>query len=153
MNKLSKLIMYSSLLAGSQFVSTAAMAQTAPNGVLTGAVIATKGITVNCVLTLTLDSSLNTGDIDMDPGDANCAALVFNNEPYTTTYTPNTSTDPVTGLPIGTLTFLGVDVTTITLGDCAGSISGQWNGSTLNVSATLPPKTGGPACTVNGSAS
>ncbi|GAA0464794.1 hypothetical protein GCM10009096_01620 [Parasphingorhabdus litoris] len=141
MNRFSKLVMCSSVLVGAQFATTAAMAQAAPDGVLTGFVTATKGITLNCTLTLTLDAAANTGSIAMDPGDLNCAALNFNNMPYTTTYSG------------GVLTFLNVDVTTITIGDCAGDISGDWDGTTLTIDSFLPPATGGPPCTVQGFAS
>lgn len=117
------------------------MAQTAPDGVLTGTVVAEKGIILTCDLVLTLDAAANQGSIAMNPGDANCAALNFNNMPYTTTYSG------------GVLTFQNVDVTTITLGDCAGDISGTWDGSTLTIDSFLPAKTAGPDCTVIGFAS
>lgn len=145
MNKFSKLIMFSSVLVGAQFVSTAAIAQTAPDGVLTGSVIATKGITLNCDLTLTLNAAANEGSIAMTPGDANCAALNFNNMPYATSYVPGGTT--------GVLTFHNVNVTTITLGDCAGDISGTWDGSTLVIDDILPADTAGPDCVVDGFAS
>jgi hypothetical protein len=138
MNNLAKLVIFSSAVVGAQFASTAAMAQTAPDGVLTGSVVAVKGIELNCDLVLTLDAAANQGSIAMNPGDPNCAALVFNNMPYTTTYSG------------GVLTFHNVDVTTITLGDCAGDISGNWDGSLLTISSFLPAKTAGPDCTVDG---
>ncbi|MBN8813283.1 MULTISPECIES: hypothetical protein [Sphingomonas] len=139
MNRLNKLVLISSAVVGSTFFGSAAMAQAAPNGVLNGVVVATKGITVTCDLKLTLDAANNKGSIEMNPGDTNCAALHFNNMPYTTSYSA------------GVLTFHNVDVTTITIGDCYGDISGTWDGSTLTISgAVLPPHTGGPACTVDG---
>lgn len=141
MKKFSKLIMFSSALVGAQFVSTAAMAQAAPDGVLTGQVVATKGITLECDIVLTLDASANEGSIALNPGDDNCSLLEFNNQPYTTTYSG------------GVLTFQNVNVTTITAGDCAGNISGSWSGTTLTINSFLPPATGGPPCTVVGSAS
>lgn len=63
------------------FFSAAAMAQTAPNGTLNGVVVATKGITLTCDLTINVNSSTNTDTIAMTPGDANSAALQFNNIP------------------------------------------------------------------------
>jgi hypothetical protein len=141
MKKATNFVLFSSALLGAQIVSTAVMAQAAPDGVLTGLVTATKGITLDCDLVLTLNASANQGSIDLNPGDTNCDALVFNNMPYTTTYSG------------GVLTFLNVDVTTITLGDCAGDISGTWDGTTLTINSSLPPKTAGAACTVQGFAS
>lgn len=142
MNRLVKFAMFSSAIVAAQIASTtAAYAQSEPDGVLIGAVVATKGIVLNCDLVLTLDAAANTADIDLNPGDPNCAALVFNNEPYATTYAN------------GVLTVLDVDVTTITLGDCAGDISASWDGSTLTIDTTLPAKTAGPPCTIVGSAS
>jgi hypothetical protein len=138
MNRLAKVALTLSALAGSACIGTAAMAQTAPNGTLTGVVVATKGITVTCDLTITANSSTNTGTIALTPGDTNCAALQFNSQPYTTSYVG------------GVFTFHNVDVTTITIGDCYGDISGTWDGSTLTISSFLPAKTAGPPCTVEG---
>lgn len=141
MNNLAKIIIASTALVGSQFAAVSAMAQTAPNGTLTGSVVATKGITLDCELTLTVNSSTNKGSIAMTPGDSLCNALVFNNMPYDTVYSA------------GVLTFKNVDVTTISLGDCYGDISAAWDGSVLTIDTTLPPKTGGPACVIEGEAS
>ncbi|ROT96492.1 hypothetical protein EB810_00550 [Altererythrobacter sp. FM1] len=141
MKRLVKIAVLSSAFVGAQLIGTAAMAQSAPNGVLNGFVVATKGITLNCELVLTLDAGANEGSIAMNPGDANCAALNFNGMPYDTSYSS------------GVLTFHDVDVTTITLGDCAGDISGTWDGTTLLIDDILPAKTAGADCTVEGFAS
>ncbi|MGK2286272.1 hypothetical protein [Pedomonas sp. V897] len=114
-----------------------------PTGTLTGTVVVHKGITLTCTLTLTISSG-GTATIALTPGDSNCAALSFNNQPYATSYS---------GGSTGTFTVKDVDVSTITLGDCKGDISGTWTGSTLVINATLPPKTGGPSCSVVGTAS
>ncbi len=141
MNRLNKLALISSAVISTAFFGSSAMAQTAPNGTLTGVVVATKGITLTCDLTLTLDAANNKGSIAMTAGDTNCAALQFNSMPYTTSYSG------------GVLTLHNVDVTTITLGDCYGNISGSWDGTTLTIDSFLPAKTAGPACTVVGYAS
>jgi hypothetical protein len=141
MNRFNKLVLISSAVVGTTFFGSAAMAQTAPNGTFTGVVVATKGITLTCDLTVTVNSSTNTGTIAMTPGDALCSALQFNNMPYTTSYAS------------GVLTFLNVDVSTISIGDCYGNISAAWDGSTLTISTVLPPKSAGRPCTIDGFAS
>lgn len=137
MNSLAKIAMVASAL----FIPQVAHA-TPPSGTLTGTVVVQKGIQLVCNLTLNISGGSAT--IALTPGDPNCAALNFNNQPYATSYT---------GGATGIFTVHNVDVTTITLGDCYGNISGNWDGTTLTINTTLPPKTGGPACTVVGSAS
>lgn len=139
MNRLNKLAIISSAVLGATFFGSSAMAQAAPNGTLTGAVTASKGITLNCTLTLNLDAANNTGTIALTAGDALCGALNFNSQPYTTSYSG------------GVLTFHNVDVTTVSIGDCAGNISGTWDGSVLIIdNATLPAKTAGAPCKIDG---
>lgn len=66
------------------------------------------------------------------------------------------SVDPVPAGNIsyagGTFTLHDVFVQTITSGDCQGDLVGTWNGGaqTLSVSGSLPPATGGNACTMSG---
>ena len=50
------------------------------------------------------------------------------------------------------VTIHGVDVSTISAGDCAGDITGEWDGTTLWIDTTLPAKTAGNDCIVIGTA-
>lgn len=143
MNKIAKLALFSSALVGAQLASTAAMAQTAPaTGSYSGTVIVKKGLTLSCTLTLNVNATASTVGVSLTPGDANCAALGFVGNPYSYTYSS------------GVFTIYDVYVDTITIGDCAGDISADWDGSTFLIDTLLPTATTGtPDCTIEGTAS
>ena len=110
---------------------------------LTGLVDVSKGIDLQCVLTVTftMDSiGQYWATIDLSAGDALCDDLVFNGGPYRVNYNETNHT----------VTFENVDVTTISAGDCAGNISATWDGTELSVDSFLPAKTAGYPCTIVG---
>lgn len=131
--------LFSSQLASAHHVSP-------PSGSKTGLAAVSKGINLTCVLGLNFVSSSQV-HVSLSPGDTNCAALLFNgsNTGYTYNYTYNPTNHQVT--------VHDLDVTTISIGDCAGDIVGTWNGTAVLVNSTLPAKTAGLPCVVIGSAS
>lgn len=143
MNRLAKIAMLSSVFIGAQIASTAAMAQTAPaTGTYSGTVVVMKGLTLTCTLTLNVNATNSTVGVSLTPGDANCAALGFVGNPYSYTYSA------------GVFTINDVYVDTITIGDCAGDISADWDGTTFFIDTFLPTATPGtPDCTIVGTAS
>lgn len=143
MNKLVKMAILSSAFVGAQLASTAAMAQTAPaTGTYSGTVVVQKGLTLTCTLGLNINASAGTVAVSLTPGDANCAALSFVGNPYSYTYSA------------GVFTINDVYVDTITIGDCAGDISADWDGSTFLIDTILPTATPGTAdCSIVGTAS
>lgn len=134
MNKVISSIAACALIAGSQFAATGAYAQSI-DGTYTGTVDVFKGIALTCAASVTFSGGGTTAVLSIAPGSPNCAALHINSNPHS-----------VSGGAIQ-----NVDVTTITLGDCFGNMPYTWdNANTIVVDATLPPKTGGAACTVAG---
>lgn len=149
MKKFAKLVMFSSAIIGAQFASTAAVAQTAPTGVYSGNADVQKGILLNCVVGLDVNSTTaGKVHVSLTAGNPFCAALSFVGNPYNYTYTP------ATGPGTGTFTVHNVYVKTITAGDCTGDISATWDGTQFVIDTFLPTATPGtPDCTIVGTAS
>lgn len=146
MNKLVKIAMLASAILIPQVASAS---HAPPVGTLTGTdVYVEKGINFTCDLTLTTTPDGSAAYVSLTPGSLFCLLLSFNGEPYPVVYDTN-------HLPNGRhlVTLTGVDVTTITSGDCAGNISAEWDGSVLYINTTLPAKSGGNDCIVIGTAS
>lgn len=137
MTKFRSAIVACAALLGSQFLSTAAMAQAADD-TYTGMVVVQKGLTLTCTATVTVSSGGTKATISLAPPvDALCSLVSFNGGPYDVTWVGN---DAV---------IHDVNVTTITPGGCDGDLAISWDGAdTLSVSGTLPPD-----CSVNGSVS
>ncbi len=157
MNKLLTLAAASLALFGAQSVS----AQTyTPSGswVMQGPVTVQKGAgpVLNCTLRITGTVANTAGDahgsanhghvlsvtnVQLQAGDLGCLTVSFTGLPYTTSWTA----------PVLTLNNVYVN-TSITPGNCKGSIGGTWNDTTkkLTVDASLPQDTSGGACTVKG---
>lgn len=134
MKKIHSAIIACSALIGSQFISTAAMAQAA-DGVYSGLVVVQKGLTLTCTATVTLSNGGTEATITLSPPvDALCSLISFNDGPYNVTWDGNEATVE------------DVNVTTITPGGCDGDLTVTWDGvDELSVSGTLPPD-----CSVNG---
>lgn len=144
MNKFAKVAM----LASALFIPQVANATHAPpSGLKTGTnVYVEKGINFLCNASINISGGSAT--VALTPGDPLCSVLQFNNMPYTMTMSAS-------HLPNGRhlVTFHGVDVTTISAGDCAGNLTAEWDGTTLWVDAILPKKTAGNDCLVIGAVS
>lgn len=143
MRTIATIAILSSALFSSQ---VAAHHVAAPSGLKTGFAAVSKGINLTCVLKVDFLSGIQA-HVSLSPGDTNCAALLFNGSNTGNTY--NYTYDPTTHQ----VTVHDLGVTTISIGDCAGDITGTWNGTTLTVNSTLPAKTSGAPCVVIGTAS
>jgi hypothetical protein len=144
MRNLAKIVMFSSALIGAQLVSAPAMAQkTAPDGTYRGLVNVHKGISLTCTLELKVNAP-TAGKATVSyfgpPNSLACSTVTFDSQPYDYTF------DPLSG----DLTLSGVHVNTITIGDCAGSITATWVDDTILVDSALPAATAGNPCTIEG---
>jgi len=142
MKKIAKFAMLSSALVFSQI----AVANAAPpSGTLTGTnVYVEKFYNFYCDLEINfvVEGGKDKAYISLKPGNPLCAALQFNNAPYEWEL-----------IGTDTVWFKGIDVTTVSVGDCAGDIYAGWDGTTLSIDTTLPAKTSGNDCVVIGDAS
>lgn len=107
------------------------------------------GPVLNCVFKLDLDHPATgqvTITVDSSTTDLRCYSMDFNPNANTASYPTHNYTG--TG---SNFTISGIDVdTTITPGDCAGSLLATWNGIDWDVSGTLPQITSGGDCTIDG---
>lgn len=114
------------------------------------------GPVLNCTLRITGNVPNTTGDahgavnhghaltvtnVELIAGDIGCITVSFTGLPYSTSWTA----------PVLTLNNVYVN-TSITPGNCKGSIGGTWDNTTkkLTVNSSLPQDTSGGACTVKG---
>ena len=148
-----KKFLVSALSVGTLIAAPAAIAQS-PHSypwTLTGVVTVQKGAgpILTCGVEVVLDlvgtpavkkaTSITLTDV-IDP---RCASVIFENDPYDTTY------DPITH----DLTIHGIYAnTTITTGDCEGDLVAEWDdiGGKYDVSGSLPEALSGGDCTVAG---
>lgn len=142
MKKLIQLVMASTVL----FSSSPVFAQTFYADVT---VQKNSGPVLNCTIQVDLNTP-STGDVSftvVPPSDLGCYTIDFNPNANTGSYATHNYTG--TG---SNFTIFGIDVdTTITPGDCAGSITAVWNGTDWDVNATLPEKVPGTGdCYING---
>ena len=139
MKNLATVAIMSVALLGSQVAN--AHHVPAPSGALSGIVTVKKGLELECQLDMNFNPSTGMVGISLTPGDPRCAALVLSSSSYGYSYNPGTHE----------VTVNGVYVTTITLGDCTGNISGEGDGAGLFIDAILPTATVPTAdCTVFG---
>lgn len=108
------------------------------------------GPLLNCTFKLDFDHP-NPGEVTITvvpPSDLGCYTIDFNPNANTGSYPTHNYTG--TG---SNFTISGIDVdTTITPGDCAGSITANWNGTDWDVSAVLPEVVSGTGnCAIAGS--
>jgi hypothetical protein len=152
------------------FMAQTAMAQVHSNPYLApaatpaweiyGTATVTKGITLDCDFVMTLSGAENnpdtggpgvshtdmsnvTAEITLSGGTGGlCSAVTIDPIPLVQ-YTGSGN--------VGTAVLKNVYAHTITLGDCTGDINVSWNNGTVSFNQTLPPSTGGPACSLVGS--
>lgn len=112
---------------------------TLPDGVYTGTVTIHKGITLICVVTITISGGVIV-DIVFGPGDFLCVLIIPKGKPYVIMQASSNSYE-----------ISGVELEAITPGGCAGDIPITWDGSNITVNTSLPPKTPGTGdCLLNG---
>lgn len=115
------------------------------DGSYKGQVAVQKGIQLTCQLTVGVSGSGTLATLGLGGINPLCYLVAFTGTPYPASFSGTTS---------GTYTITGVDVTTITSGDCAGDASGTWSGTTINVNAVLPAKVAGTGdCVILGAVS
>lgn len=132
MNKLAKFAMLASALLIPHVASAAPV-----DGTYRGQVTVKKGLTLSCTLTAVVSGGGTLTSLTLS-GSSLCSSVTFSGQPYATTSTATT------------YTISGIVVNTITSGNCAGSASGTYTGTTINVNAVLPPVSGGGNCSISG---
>lgn len=108
------------------------------------------GPVLNCTFEIEFDTP-NPGDVSISvvpPSDLGCYTIDFNPNANTGSYPTHNYTGPGSNF---TISNIDVD-TTITPGDCAGSLTAVWNGTDWDViNAVLPEKVAGTGdCTIDG---
>lgn len=136
MNKFVKIAMVASM-ATMPFAANAAPA----DGTYSGPVQVHKGLTLDC--TLTVDVINNGTQVDnLDLAGPLCGLVSFNGAPYNVAY--------VSG---DTYEIQGVSVSTITPGNCEGSITADYEDATppaIHLAGSLPTAGLGGDCTIDG---
>ncbi|HEY4547993.1 MAG TPA: hypothetical protein VIG90_16430 [Pedomonas sp.] len=131
-----RLIMFAILSSGLLGAHTASA--TLPDSKLAGTVIVKKGRQLSC--RIQVDVTNNKAAVDLSPGSFLCNMVSFNGGPYDIEVSENT------------VKLKNVDVSTAVAGGCVGDIEAEWDGTTLTIDTTLPPKTTGSPCLVKGTA-
>lgn len=146
MYQFKKLILLPLAFAVTQFASTPAMAQAkSASDYYSGLVTITKNITITCPSVFITNSSGGIVDISFtslfEPSDPNCNVLIVVSNPHDYTY------------GFGAFAINDLRISTITLGDCAGDISADWDGISFTIDTVIPALFAGPDCTIQGFAS
>lgn len=133
MKRLAMFIILSSGILGAQTADAAL-----PDSKLAGTVTVKKGRQLSC--RIKVEVANNKAAVDLSPGSLLCNMVSFNGGPYDI---------EVSG---STVKLKNVDVSTAVSGGCVGDIEAEWDGTTLKIDTTLPPKTTGSPCLVKGTA-
>ncbi|MCH8686513.1 hypothetical protein [Pedomonas mirosovicensis] len=133
MKRLARLVVLSSALLGAHTAHA-----TLPDSKLAGTVTVKKGKQLSC--RIKVEVANNKATVDLSPGNLLCNMVSFRGGPYDIEVSDST------------VRLRNVDVSTAISGGCAGDIEAQWDGTTLKIDTTLPPKTSGSPCIVKGTA-
>lgn len=142
MNKITNYFILSATLLGTQVANA-----TPPTGTFVGGIDAHTGLSISCNLTITIDSSRTSATIELSqrsPLNFMCYTIVFDNSPLISPPYPISFTEGPVGS--GTFTIHNVGTSTWGGGTCQGDFTGTWEGTTLEIEAILPAKTGYTDC-------
>lgn len=146
MKKFAKFLILSSTLLAPQIANSAP-----PTGTFAGLIDAYTGFSIGCNLTITIDSSRTSATIELSqrsPLNFMCYTIVFDNSPLISPpYSISFTEGPVGS---GTFTIHNVGTSTWGGGTCQGDFTGTWEGTTLEIEAILPAKTGYTDCSFAG---